>query len=92
MHTSLTDPLNHPLITYPTRRLRGIFFCKKITQKDRKQQLLLKSNDPDKNCTIFYCCAAIRSPHVDAGLCFQTKNLSTDGKQVYEIKCIKTLF
>ena len=35
-HTSLTDPLTDPLneppITYPTRRLRGIFY-KKITQK-----------------------------------------------------------
>ena len=25
-------------------------------------------------------------------LCFQTKNLSTDGMQAYEIKYIKTLF
>ena len=32
-HTSLTDPLTEPPITYPTRRLRGIFFTKKITQK-----------------------------------------------------------
>ena len=27
------DPLDHPSITHPTRRLRGIFFYKKITQK-----------------------------------------------------------
>ena len=37
-HTYIADPLIHwtmihPSITYPTRRLRGIFFYKKITQK-----------------------------------------------------------
>ena len=26
------------------------------------------SNDPDKNCSIFYCSAAIRSPHVETVL------------------------
>ena len=30
----------------------------------RHRQLPL-SNDPDKNCSIFYCCAAIRFPHVE---------------------------
>ena len=29
----LTDPLTEPPITYPTRRLRGIFLQNKITQK-----------------------------------------------------------
>ena len=28
IHTSLTDPLTEPPITYPTRRLRGIFLQK----------------------------------------------------------------
>ena len=31
-HTYISDPLIHPSITYPTRRLRGIFY-KKITKK-----------------------------------------------------------
>ena len=44
------------------------------------------SNDPDKNCSIFYCSAAIRFPHVET-VVFSDQEF-IDGKQVYEIKCI----
>ena len=47
----------------------------------------LLSNDPDKNCSIFYCSAAICFSHIEI-VVFHTENISTDGKQVYEIKCI----
>ena len=39
IHHWSTDPLIHPSITYPTRRLRGIFFYKKITQKTKNTRL-----------------------------------------------------
>ena len=29
------------------------------------------SNDPDKNCSIFYCSAAIRFPHVETVVCVE---------------------
>ena len=34
LHTSLTDPLTEPPITYPTRRLRGIFLQKNNSKRD----------------------------------------------------------
>ena len=58
------------------------FICGKLLMAD-----VTLSNDPGKKCTIFYCSAAITFPTLKR-LCFQTKNLSTDGKQVYKIKCI----
>ena len=49
------------------------------------------SNDPDKNYSIFYCSAAIRFPHIET-VVFSDQELSNGGKQVYETKCILTLF
>ena len=55
----------------------------------------LVCNDPDKpNCSInlLLFCGNTGDFPAFKRLCFQTKNSSTDGKQVYEIKCISILF
>ena len=45
LHTSLTDPLTEPPITYPTRRLRGIFLQKNNSKiSDRPAWLPLYAN------------------------------------------------
>ena len=49
---------------------------------------LLLSNDPGKNCSFKSIVLHQYSFPTLKCLCFQTENLSTDGKQVYEIKCI----
>ena len=37
---------------------------KKVKESDNGENYLL-SNDPDKNCSIFYCSAAIRLLHIE---------------------------
>ena len=45
------------------------------------------SYDPDKNCSFSIVLQQYAFPTLKL-LCFQTKNLSTDGKQACETKCI----
>ena len=58
LHTSLTDPLTEPPITYPTRRLRGIFLQKNnsiiatdrdVTGPTEQVQIMFPLKDKDIN-------------------------------------------
>ena len=69
-----------------------LIFIKVLLLVSQESACSYLSYDRDKNCSTFYCTVAIRFSHIETVDYFQTENLSTDGKQFYEIKCILTPF